>query len=132
MGLLSSSSKSTSNNTTINNDRRIVADANGIGVSGDGVNVNVLDGGVIARTLSSFDAVRAAQTDGLTSILGAAKDMFKLNSEAATSNAAMVNQSVLEAYSNATTDKAGTIDNKTLIALAVAGVIVVYFMRKKS
>lgn len=130
MGLFSSSS-SKSNTTNNNTDRRVVADGGAIGISGDGVNVNVLDGGAIARTFDSFDLVSKAQADGIDSLLGAVTSIFKTNNETISAQAAQVNQSVLEAYRTASTDKAGTIDNKTLIVLAVAGAIAVYFMTRK-
>jgi hypothetical protein len=45
--------------------------------------------------------------------------MFNKGSEQATSMAGTVEKNVLDAYRNASSDKTGTIDNKTIIAIVV-------------
>ena len=137
MGLFSTN-KSTSENTTNNYDQRVVADGGGIGLSGNSSVFNVMDGGTVSRALDSLDKnfklVSDSGAAGLSSILSLQKTMFEKSTDQATAMAGTVEKNVLEAYRNAASDATNTIDNKTIIALAVAAVVGFGFiyMRKKS
>ena len=135
----SSKSANTANNTTNNFDNRVVADGGSIGLSGGtGSSFNVMDGGITSRALDSIDKTFQLISDsgaaGLSSILSLQKTMFEKSTDQATTMAGTVEKNVLEAYRNAASDATNTIDNKTIIALAVAAVVGFGFiyMRKKS
>lgn len=132
---------STSNTTnhTYNNDNRVDSSNGGFGVSGGSASVfNITDGNVVARGLDSLDKnfklVNDSGAAGLSALLGLQRDMFSKSTQQATDMAGTVEKNVLEAYRNAASDATGTIDNKTIIALAVAAVVGFGFiyMRKKS
>lgn len=142
MGLLgslfSSSNSSKATNTTNNYDQRVVADGGGIGLSGNGstFNINQLDGGVVNRAIDSLDSnfklVQDGAGEGFAALLGLTERLFDKSSEQQSSLSSLVNKSVLDAYSQASGDAKGTIDNRTIIALAVAAAVVVglIYMRK--
>lgn len=134
----SGNSESNSTSNTFNYDQRVVADGGGVGLSGNGSTFNVTDAGIAKRAFDSTDANFKLVTDsagkGLSALLDATQSMFAKQSEQATAMAGTVEKNVLDAYRNAASDKTGTIDNKTIIALAVAAVVAVVFlnMRRKA
>ena len=130
MGLFSSNKSSATNNTT-NNDLRVVADGGGIGVSGSGNAISVLDGGAIARTFDSLDLINKTNGQTYQDMLSTVASLFTKTSDALSTNASQTQANVLEAYRNAASDAGKTIDNRTIIVLAVAGAVLVYFMTRK-
>lgn len=150
MGLLSSSSnKSTTSSLTENIDKRVVADGGSGVVTADKSNlfdtggspaftltvghgssksntnsvVNVTDGGAVRAALDfAGRTVDAVAGDGFERLLTLAGDLFEGQKS---SNDATIS-AVQAAYAQADSDKAGSIDNRTMIALAVvAGVAII-------
>lgn len=145
MGLFSGS-RSTSSQTTNNVDRR-VAVQDGIGISGDGnalelitnTTNNLLDGGAIAeafgfgratsadalrttrdtfdRALDSIDTTSATLGQGYSELLDAADALWNRSEKLI----GQTQQSVADAYVRAQDTARGTIDNRTIIVLAVVG-----------
>lgn len=143
MGLFSGS-RSTSSQTTNNVDRR-VAVQDGVGISGDGNSLqlfsetNVLDGGAIAeafgfskatsadalrttrdtfdRALDSIDTTSATLGQGYSELLDAADALWNRSEKLI----GQTQQSVADAYVRAQDTARGTIDNRTIIVLAVVG-----------
>lgn len=121
-------SRSSSAQTTNNTDKRLAVES-GIGVSADNsqVSVNVTDGGIVSRALQTVDLSNATNAEGFTQLLDAAENMFNTSEGLI----GQTQKAVADAYSQAQTDKAGTIDNRTIIVLAVAGAAAVFALRKK-
>lgn len=144
------SSKSSSSSTTYNTDKRNAVQ-DGIGVSGDGssVAVSITDGGIVSRALDSIDLNNANQSQGFTQLLDASGELLGTitNSQASgfdklvsvagdlfTQGQNMIGttqKAVADAYGQAQNDKAGTIDNRTLIVLAVAAAAALAFVKRK-
>lgn len=136
------SSKSSSASTTNNTDKR-VAVQDGIGLSGDGSSVsvvnNITDAGIVSRALDSIDLGGANQAEGFSKLLDASGEMLSSLTGAQESGfdklldvagelwdqgqglIGQTQKAVADAYGQAQADKAGTIDNRTIIVLAVAG-----------
>jgi hypothetical protein len=139
---------SKSSQSSANYDQR-VAVQDGIGLSGSSGNTitasssthyNITDGGIVTRGLQSvdsafagmlettektyagaLDAVRinnATNADSFTKMLDMAGDMFK-RSEGLIGQ---TQKSVADAYSMAQADAKGTVDNRTIMVIAVAGI----------
>lgn len=139
-------STSSSAATTNNQDNR-VAVQDGIGLSASSGNViSITDGGTVARGLDTVDSTiaqaiesvnlaSANNNEGFTNLLSAAE--FNTATKAEAFNALLgaaeslwdrgenligqTQKAVADAWSQAQNDKAGTIDNRTIIVLAVAG-----------
>lgn len=132
-------SSSSSAATTNNQDNR-VAVQDGIGLSASNNNtISITDGGIVSRgldtvdlgiaattealqttTAKAFDAVNltsANNADSFTRLLETAEGLFSTGENLLTKT----QQSLVQAYSQAEADKGGTIDNRTVIVLAVAG-----------
>lgn len=125
---------SNSRQSTSNYDQR-VAVQDGIGLSGSHGNAisvssttNVVDGGIVSRGLDTVDKTitgalnaittsNATNSDGFTKLLEVAENMFN-RSEGLIGQ---TQKSVADAYAQAEADKAGTIDNRTIMVIAVAG-----------
>lgn len=122
------SSSSASTNTNMDNR---VAVQDGIGLSNSSGNslgvhttnvTNITDGGIVARALQTVDVNNATNAEGFSQLLAAAEGLFNRGENLI----GLTQKHVADAYSQATTDKAGTIDNRTMIVLAVvAGVAIV-------
>lgn len=130
-----SSSSSASN--TYNTDKR-VAVQDGVGVSGDGnavsIVTNVTDGGIVSRGLDTVDKAinavslsNATNAEGFESLLKTAESLW----DRGESLIGQTQQAVADAYSRAKNDEAGTIDNRTIIVLAVAGAAAFAFAKRK-
>ena len=138
LGIFGGNTKSSSSSTTNNFDHRVVADGGSVGLSGNNSVFNVTDAGITSRALDSVDKNFKLVSDsagaGFAALLDATQSMFEKQSEQATAMAGTVEKNVLDAYRNAASDATGTIDNKTIIALAVAAVVAVVFinMRRKA
>lgn len=145
-------SSSSSANTTKNEDRRNAVQ-DGIGVSGDSnvtsITNNVTDAGIVSRALDSIDLNNATSAQGLTKLLDTSGDLFDGLSSAQASGfnklldvagnlwnegqnlIGTTQKAVADAYGQAQSDKAGSIDNRTLIVLAVAGAAALAFIKRK-
>lgn len=121
------SSSSASN--TYNTDKRIAVGDGGLGVSADhsSVAVNITDGGIVSRALDSIDTSNAIGAQGFSKLLDTATMMFN-KSEGLIGQ---TQKAVADAYDQAQNTKAGTIDNKTMIVLAVAGAAAAVMIARK-
>lgn len=147
----SSSSASHSDTITTNSDNRIAfgTAAGQIGLSGIDnsavsitTNTSTTDFGAVSRAFDSIDASNALYGQGATALLASAERMFKASTEQGSTLAqkaieqgsalaAQTQNAVAQAYSDAKTNSTGTIDNRTIIVLAVAGAAAVYAMSRK-
>lgn len=117
-------------------DNRVTAGS--IGISGSGN--TVMDGGIVARGLDSFDRNMARGFDtvdlsianlgeGYADLIDAAHNIF-------TQGQSLIGQtqkSVADAYGQAQADKAGSLDQRTIVILAVVVAVVagIYFVNRK-
>ena len=116
-----SSSSSSSTTTTETTDKRMVVDQ-GIGISSDQstVNVTTLDAGIVQAALDTVKASDATNGEGFNGLLNLAEMLF-------TDGAALIEKTQnaslaqIETINAAASDKTGSIDQKTMIVLAVAG-----------
>lgn len=135
MGRSSSSSSQATNYETNNIDRRLVIGNEALGVAADNsnvaVNISSSDPGTVARALDSVDIATASVSGGVSQLLGTAERLFNRTTEANTAMAGKTEQAVLDAYKSAAADKAGGIDQRTIIVLAVAGAAAVYAISRK-
>lgn len=122
----SSSSNTTSTTST---DKRQVVEGGSIGITSDSstVHVEALDKGIVTAALDVVKASDATSGDSLSKIIGLADKLFTGGFKSLESSQALTN----DAYSRATTDKAGTIDNKTIAILGIAGAAAFALSRKK-
>ena len=79
---------------------------------------------VISMALDSVNLANANGADGFTALLGAAESLWNRGENMI----GQTQQAVADAYTNAQSDKSGTIDNRTIIVLAVAGAAALAFM----
>jgi hypothetical protein len=119
---------SSSDNTTNNVDKRLAVDS-GAGITGDNSSIVIqatsTDAGIVSRALDSIDSNNATNSEGFNQLLSAADRLFNRGE-----NLIGTTQKTV-ADAQAQTTKAGTIDNKTLIVLAVAGAATVYAIARK-
>lgn len=149
-------SSSSSAQTTYNTDKRLAVGDGGFGISADNsalsfsdsrttnvtdarsTVVNALDGGAIAgafdatkasvsRALQTVDLNNATNAEGFSKLLTTAEGLFNKGEYLI----GQTQQAVADAYNQAQTSKAGTIDNRTIIVLAVAGAAAVFALRRK-
>lgn len=116
-----------SRSSSAQSDRRLTLNSGAVGVSGDGNTLTVTDGGTVARALDTVDRSNALQGEALDTLLNTQGQGFQRLLEAADSlfdrGQALIGQTqsaVADAYGQAQANKSGTIDNRTLIVLAVA------------
>jgi hypothetical protein len=122
-------SSSSSAQTTNNVDKRLVV-GDGLGVTADNssVSVNVTDGGIVSRALTTVELSNASLGEGYDKLIDTAAAMF----DQSQGLIGQTQKSVADAYSQAQTNVSGTIDNKTITVLAIAGAAVaVAVLRKK-
>jgi uncharacterized BrkB/YihY/UPF0761 family membrane protein len=92
----------------------------------------------VGRALYSIDKnfklVQDGAGEGYSNLLGLTERLYAKQSDQATQMAGTVEKNVLDAYRNAASDATNTIDNKTIIGLAVAAVVGLGFiyMRRKA
>jgi len=113
-----SSSKSSQATTTQNYDQRIVADGGSLAFSGASGNSVVLTD--YESTKSAFDFANVLAQSGEKSfdkLLDTATGLF----EGAASAVSRAQDQTAEAYKQAIETRQGTIDNKTITVIAVAG-----------
>lgn len=122
----SESSTSTATTTT-SIDKRMVVD-NGVGVSSDSstVHVTATDLGAIGRAFDFATGAGQSVTGTMDKVLGLADVILKGSIDAVKGTNAVVSQ----AYETAKTTQQGSIDQKTMIVLAVAGAAA-YVMGRK-
>ena len=118
----SSSSTSSSNQTTTNNvDKRLVLDQ-GIAISSDSstVTVNALDAGIVTKALDTVSAADATAGAGFNQLLTLADKLFTAGGDILnkTQDSAL---SQIAAVNTAKNDSKGSIDQKTIIIIAIAG-----------
>lgn len=123
----SSSSSSTSSSTT-NTDKRQVVDNQSVGVSSDSstVNVTMTDQGAIDKTFALLQAGGQGVYSSLDKVIGLADTLLKGSLSVVKDSTGVVSQ----AYETAENTKTGSIDQKTMIVLAVAGAAAFVFRKK--
>lgn len=117
----SKSASSTTTNTTVV-DKRMVVDGGGVGVSAENskVTINSLDADIVGKALDTVKAADATNGEGFEGLLSLADKLFDKGAALVeTSQNTALSQ--IEAINAASADKEGTIDQKTMIVLAVAG-----------
>lgn len=100
-----SSSASTS---TTNIDKRLAVGDGGFGVTGDGNAITVTDAGAIKEAFAFATGANATNGEGFSKLLDAGERLI-----------GTTQKHVADAYAVAQTTKAGAIDQKTMIVLAV-------------
>ncbi|HJV24565.1 MAG TPA: hypothetical protein VJ673_02715 [Aromatoleum sp.] len=85
-------------------------------------------GDTISKALDVVAGADATAGDGFERVITLAGDMM----DAGRQMVADTQQAALSAYSQATTEKAGTIDNKTIIVLGIAGAAVAFALANGS
>ena len=100
-------SRSESSSATTNTDKRVAVDS-GVGLSGDNSSVVITDSGIVSRALDSVDTSSAMQADTFDKLLNVSERLI-----------GSTQKSVSDAYSKATTDAKGSLDNKTIVILGV-------------
>lgn len=148
-----SSSSSSSDTITETNytDRRLVNESGLVATEGASVwsntnvvnntNVQALDADIVKKALDTVAASDATNGEGFSrllesadrlfsntngttlDILDAAERMFNRTTDAASSMAGSYTQDVLQGISRTTADRTGSIDQKTMIVLGVAGAV---------
>ncbi len=124
-------SSSSTQSTTTNTDKRI-AIQDGIGISSDSSTVNVtsLDAGIVTKALDTVSVADASNSQGFSQLLGLADKLFTgAGQTLQTAQSATLAQ--VGALNQAQNDARGTIDQKTIIILAVAGAAAFAYSRKK-
>jgi hypothetical protein len=121
-------SSSASMATTNNLDKRLVVGDSALGITSDNstLTLNMLDAGAIKGALDTVNMSNSIAGDGYARLISATENMFNTSQGLI----GQTQKSVADAYSIATTDKAGTIDNRTIIVLAVAGAAALFAFRK--
>lgn len=125
------SSSSSTSSTTTNIDKRLALDT-GVGISSDQstVTVNTLDAGIVTKALDTVGVADASNAQGFTSLLNLADKLFTGAGQALqTTQAATLAQ--VGALSTAQNDAKGSIDQKTMVIIAVAGVAAVAMLKGK-
>jgi hypothetical protein len=110
------SSSSSNQTTTVNTDKRLAVGDGGAGISGDNSSIVITDGGIVSRALDTVDIANATNGDSFQKLLDASKDLF----DRGEGLIGQTQKSVADAYAAANDNKAQTIDNRTIIVLAVA------------
>lgn len=153
MGLFSSKSSSSSDQITETNyiDRRGVNESGLMATEGSFIantshtnvtnNIQALDREIVNRALDTVAASDATNGEGFSrllgvadklfantndttfGILGAAERMFNRTTDTASSMAGRYTQDVMQGVSQTTADRTGSIDQKTMIVLGVAGAV---------
>lgn len=145
------SSSSASSQTTNNQDNR-VAVQDGIGLSassGNVINVTNSDAQVVARALDSIDRSNAVNGEGFANLLDTSETNFKQLVTGQTSGFSQLigtaeklfnegqnligqtQKAVADAYGQAQNDAKGTIDNRTIMVIAVAGAAALAFASRR-
>jgi hypothetical protein len=126
-----SGSSSSNTTTTETVDKRMVVDT-GVGISSESstVTVNALDSGITQAALDVVKANDATNGQGFEQLLGLADKLFTTGSDliGKTQSASLAQ---LETINTAANDKTGSIDQKTMIVLAIAGAAAIVMTKGK-
>lgn len=125
-------SSSSTASTTTNVDKRLALEQ-GIAISSDQstVNVQALDAGIVEKALDTVSIADASNAQGFNSLLSLA-DKFITGAGDVIKTTQATTLAQVGALGTAQNDARGTIDQKTMIVLAVAGVGALWaFNRKK-
>ncbi len=124
-------SSSRTDSTTNNTDKRIALQE-GIAISSDGstINVQALDGAIVQKALDTVNVADAANSQGFTQLLGLADKLFT-GAGNALQNSQQTTLAQVGALNQAQNDARGSIDQKTMIVIAIAGAAAFAFSRKK-
>ena len=129
------SSSSASTQETNNFDQRNAVQ-DGIGLSGSSGNAvtlnntnttNITDGGIVTKALDSINLNNATNAQGFESLLGAAESLWQRGEKLI----GQTQQSVADAYMTAQTEAKGTLDNRTIAVIAVAGAAALAFASRR-
>jgi hypothetical protein len=101
----------------------VSADNSTVGLT---INNTTTDAALFSRALNTVDLSNATNAEGFTQLLDAAGNLF----DRGEGLIGQTQKSVADAFSQAQNDKAGTIDNRTIIVLAVAGAAALFAFRK--
>lgn len=115
------SSSSSTSTTTQNYDKRVAVET-GVGLSSDSstVNVTTLDAGIVTKALDTVAVADATNGAGFNQLLTLADKLFTTGSKVLeTTQSATLAQ--VQSLNTAANDQRGTVDQKTIIVLAVAG-----------
>ena len=88
---------------------------------------NITDGGIVKDALNAVNISTAVNGDGFTKLLDVTQNIFN-RSEGLIGQ---TQKSVADAYSQAQTDAKGTIDNRTIMVIAVAGMAAFAYANRK-
>lgn len=107
-----------SKSSTASNDNRVTAGT--IGISGSG-NV-VTDGGLVSRALDTVDLANALGFEGFQALLDKGESLI-----------GQTQKGVADAYAAAVDNRAGTLDNRTILILGIAVTVVagIYFLNRR-
>lgn len=107
-----------SKSSKASNDNRVTAGT--IGISGSG-NV-VTDGGIVSRALDTVDLTNALGFEGFQKLLDAGESLI-----------GQTQKGVADAYAQAEANKAGALDNRTILVLGIAVAVVagIYFVNRR-
>ena len=107
-----------SKSSTATSDNRVTAGT--IGISGSG-NV-VTDGGLVSRALDTVDLANALGFEGFQALLDKGESLI-----------GQTQKSVADAYAAAEDNKAGALDNRTILILGIAVTVVagIYFLNRR-
>ncbi len=129
------SSSSASTQETNNFDQRNAVQ-DGIGLSGSSGNAvtlnntnttNITDGGIVTKALDSINLNNATNAEGFESLLSAAESLWQRGEKLI----GQTQQSVADAYMTAQTEAKGTLDNRTIAVIAVAGAAALAFASRR-
>ena len=125
------SSSSSTSSTTQNYDKRVAVET-GVGLSSDSstVTVNTLDAGIVQKALDTVATADATAGQGFNQLLTLADKLFTTGSKVLETGQATTLAQV-SALNATAADAKGTIDQKTMIVLAVAGAAVLALRGKK-
>lgn len=132
MGLFSGGNRSS---TSIANDLRSMnatggADSRNVS-SGDGSNVNILDGGAINAAFEAIASNDASVGASFSKLLDATQSILKTSTQSAASAYNDAAGVAKDAYSRAQADLSGAFDQKTIIMLAALAAGVLVFINRK-
>lgn len=138
-GKSSSSSANTSN--TYNTDKRIATDSGFVATEGSSINATFqsVDADLVKKaldTVSASDAISGdgfarlldSQDTGFDKLLSVAEKLTTKTQDNATALTSRYQADVLDAYSRSQSDKAGGIDQKTMIVLGITGAAAVAYV----
>ena len=97
------------------------------GSSGNAVTLNVTDGGIVTKALDSINLNNATNAEGFESLLSAAESLWQRGEKLI----GQTQQSVADAYMTAQPEAKGTLDNRTIAVIAVAGAAALAFASRR-